>query len=270
MRQRAALRLEGLDVAPAFDEHDPARNQVRLGADLFLRGFDRARRCVGNEQMTSGGIRLFCQARKQVVDDAIEIACLTRGVDRDELMQRPSLITIINTNSPLRLDGPMSDGVIELATHGQAIVATPFTLAGAMSPATLAGALAQQNAEALFGIVLTQLVRPGAPVMYGAFTSNVDMRSGALVTINQLADMIAKIAGIQVNKKHVSGPQGVRGRNSDNNRLRQALMWEPEISLEEGLTSTYSWILAQIQKKAPFEVFEEKPGLAHPQLDSVR
>ena len=62
---------------------------------------------------------------------------------------------------------------------GQSVCITPFTLMGAMSPVTLAGALAQQNAEALAGIVLTQLVRPGAPVIYGAFTSNVDMKSGA-------------------------------------------------------------------------------------------
>jgi trimethylamine--corrinoid protein Co-methyltransferase len=66
-----------------------------------------------------------------------------------------------------------------LAEHGQAVVITPFTLMGAMAPVTLAAALAQQNAEALFGIVLAQAVRPGSPVMYGAFTSNVDMRSGA-------------------------------------------------------------------------------------------
>ncbi len=114
-----------------------------------------------------------------VVDDAIELTCLVRGIDRDELVRRPSLMTIINTNSPLRLDGPMSDGVIELAGHGQAVVATPFTLAGAMSPSSLAGALAQQNAEALFVIALAQAVRPGAPVVYGGFTSNVDMRTGS-------------------------------------------------------------------------------------------
>jgi trimethylamine---corrinoid protein Co-methyltransferase len=116
---------------------------------------------------------------RTVVDDAIEIVCLARGVDRDELLRRPSLITIINTNSPLRLDGPMSDGVIELATHGQAVVATPFTLAGAMSPSSLAGAIAQQNAEALFMVALAQAARPGSPVVYGGFTSNVDMRSGS-------------------------------------------------------------------------------------------
>jgi len=118
-------------------------------------------------------------AGQTVVDDAIEIACLARGVDRAMLLAQPSLMTIINTNSPLRLDGPMSDGLIEMAVHGQPVVATPFTLAGAMSPATLAGAIAQQNAEALFMVALAQLARAGAPTVYGGFTSNVDMRTGS-------------------------------------------------------------------------------------------
>ena len=66
-----------------------------------------------------------------------------------------------------------------LANLGQANCVTPFTLCGAMSPITLAGALAQQNAEALAGIALAQAVRPGAPVIYGGFTSNVDMKTGS-------------------------------------------------------------------------------------------
>jgi trimethylamine--corrinoid protein Co-methyltransferase len=73
----------------------------------------------------------------------------------------------------------MSEGLTEMALDGQAVVATPFTLAGAMSPVTLAGALAEQNAEALFMVALAQLARPGSPVVYGAFTSNVDMRTGS-------------------------------------------------------------------------------------------
>ena len=113
------------------------------------------------------------------VQDAIEVACLIRGVTPDDLLREPSLMTVINTNSPLRLDGPMGDGLMEMALHGQPVVATPFTLAGAMSPVSLAGALAQQNAEALFLVALSQIVRPGAPMVYGAFTSNVDMRTGA-------------------------------------------------------------------------------------------
>jgi trimethylamine--corrinoid protein Co-methyltransferase len=114
-----------------------------------------------------------------VVEDALEVVALARGVSRDELAANPSLITIINTNSPLRLDGPMSEGLIAMAEAGQAVVATPFTLAGAMTPVTLAAAIAQQNAEALFCVALTQIVRRGAPVVYGAFTSNVDMRTGS-------------------------------------------------------------------------------------------
>ncbi len=115
----------------------------------------------------------------QVVEDAIEVACVSRGIDRAQLAREPSLMTVVNTNSPLRLDGPMSDGLIAMAQAGQPVIATPFTLAGAMAPSTLAGALAQQHAEAMFVVALAQLVNPGTPMVYGGFTSNVDMRSGS-------------------------------------------------------------------------------------------
>jgi trimethylamine--corrinoid protein Co-methyltransferase len=111
--------------------------------------------------------------------DAIEIARLARGVSEAELLSEPSLITVINSSSPLRLDAPMLTGIMEMSARGQVVIMTPFTLAGAMAPVTVAGALAQQNAEALAGIAFTQIVRPGAPVVYGGFTSNVDMKSGA-------------------------------------------------------------------------------------------
>ena len=88
-------------------------------------------------------------------------------------------MTIVNTNSPLRLDIPMAEGLTAYAGAGQAVVVTPFTLSGAMSPVTIAGALAQQNAEALAVIALAQTINPGTPVIYGGFTSNVDMRTGA-------------------------------------------------------------------------------------------
>jgi GDP-D-mannose 3',5'-epimerase len=70
-----------------------------------------------------------------------------------------------------------------------------------------------------------------------------------LVTINQLADMIANIAGLSLGKTHVPGPQGVRGRNSDNTRLRQVLRWSPEVSLEDGLSRTYAWIEEQVRQQ---------------------
>ncbi|WP_417411004.1 trimethylamine methyltransferase family protein [Hoeflea sp.] len=111
--------------------------------------------------------------------DALEIARIGRGVTAEQMESEPSLFTIINASSPLRYDAPMLQGIIEMSSRNQVVVITPFTLAGAMAPVTIAGALVQQNAEALAGIAFTQLVRPGAPVVYGGFTSNVDMKSGA-------------------------------------------------------------------------------------------
>ena len=116
---------------------------------------------------------------RQRITDAIEMARIARGIDQDTLDREPSLFTVINSSSPLRLDTPMLHGILEMSARNQVIVMTPFTLAGAMAPVTLAGALAEQNAEALAGMVLTQVVRPGSPVVYGGFTSNVDMQSGA-------------------------------------------------------------------------------------------
>jgi len=112
-------------------------------------------------------------------DDGIDMAAIALGTDRDGLLERPAVLTVINSNSPRRLDGPMSEGLIAYARAGQPFAATPFTLSGAMAPATVAGATVQQNAEALAMIVLAQCVRPGTPVIYGGFTSNVDMKTGA-------------------------------------------------------------------------------------------
>jgi trimethylamine--corrinoid protein Co-methyltransferase len=111
--------------------------------------------------------------------DAIEMVKIARGVDDETLEREPSLFTVINSSSPLRLDTPMLEGVIQMARRNQVVVLTPFSLAGAMAPVTLAGALVEQHAEALAGLVMTQVVRPGAPFVYGGFTSNVDMKSGA-------------------------------------------------------------------------------------------
>ncbi len=111
--------------------------------------------------------------------DGIEMARIARGVSVDTLREQPSVWTVINTNSPLQLDIPMLQGIIEMSSMGQPVVITPFTLSGAMAPVTIAGALVLQNAEALAAIAFSQMVRAGAPVMYGGFTSNVDMKSGS-------------------------------------------------------------------------------------------
>ena len=111
--------------------------------------------------------------------DAIEMTRIARGVDDTTLEGQPSLYSVINASTPLRYDTVMLHGIQEMSARNQCIVITPFTLAGAMAPVTVAGALVLQNAEALAGIAYTQVIRPGAPVIYGGFTSNVDMRSGS-------------------------------------------------------------------------------------------
>ena len=111
--------------------------------------------------------------------DSVEMLRITHGLSAADVEATPVTYSVINVNSPRRFDEAMCEGLMALANLGQANCVTPFTLCGAMSPITLAGALAQQNAEALAGIALAQAVRPGAPVIYGGFTSNVDMKTGS-------------------------------------------------------------------------------------------
>jgi trimethylamine---corrinoid protein Co-methyltransferase len=120
----------------------------------------------------------YCRGQAQLAD-CFEMLRIAHGIDATTFQAEARCYSICNTNSPLQLDVPMTEGIIEFAAHGQLMIVTPFTLAGAMAPVTIPGALTLAHAEALFGIVLTQLVRPGAPVMYGSFTSNVDMKSGS-------------------------------------------------------------------------------------------
>lgn len=121
---------------------------------------------------------VFCRGAGQV-RDSFEMIRIARGLSQEEFARVPRCYTVINTNSPLQLDVPMTQGIIDFAEAGQMLIATPFCLAGAMAPITVAGALSLQHAEALAAITLYQIVRPGAPILYGSFASNVDMRSGS-------------------------------------------------------------------------------------------
>jgi GDP-D-mannose 3', 5'-epimerase len=87
-------------------------------------------------------------------------------------------------------------------------------------------------------------------LMRSDYYQPLNLGQDRMVSINELASMIARIAGIDLRKKHVPGPQGVRGRNSDNTRLKEVLRWEPQISLEEGLKRTYLWIQQQVREAA--------------------
>ena len=116
---------------------------------------------------------------RERVDDVMEMVRIASAVPEAEFSATARMFTNINTNSPMKIDGPMMDGAMRCAERGQGVIITPFTLAGAMAPITVAGAVAQQTAEALAGIAVCQLLAPGARCVYGGFVSNVDMKSGA-------------------------------------------------------------------------------------------
>jgi trimethylamine--corrinoid protein Co-methyltransferase len=113
------------------------------------------------------------------VEDVMEMVRIAGGLSETEFEAVPRMYTNINSTSPLKHDHPMIDGSLRLIRRGQAVIVTPFTLAGAMAPVTMAGAVAQSIAEALAAITLFQWVKPGCPCVIGTFTSNVDMKSGA-------------------------------------------------------------------------------------------
>lgn len=213
--------------------------------------------------LTLSDLCFHCTAigRGRVVD-GIEMMAIARGISLEEMRAAPGVITIISVNSPRLLDDAMADGLIAMAEHGQPVTVTPFTLMGAMTPVTLAAALSQQNAEALFGLVLTQLASPGAPVMYGAFTSNVDMRSGA-PTFGTPENTKANIIAGQLARRY-NLPYRTSNSNASNAVDLQAT-YETEMStwgavlgganmiyhaagwLEGGLTASYEKLVLDVE-----------------------
>ena len=149
--------VEPQDVPPHLRHYAMTRAQLELGDKTMF---------------------VYSRGRKQV-QEAFEMIRLGLKLSDDAFAGNIWALTGINTNSPRMLDRPMAQGIIDFARAGQLSVITPFCLAGAMAPITVAGALTLQHAEALAGITLAQLARPGAPVCYGGFSSNVDMKSGA-------------------------------------------------------------------------------------------
>src|SRR3954464_4031613 len=110
--------------------------------------------------------------------DTIAMSSILFG-SREAIEKTPATISLINCNSPLRWDDRMLEAQFEYSAAGQPVVLTPFILMGAMSPVTIPAALVQQIVEALSGIALSQLIRPGTPVIFGSFLSNIDMQSGS-------------------------------------------------------------------------------------------
>ncbi|MDQ6712847.1 MAG: trimethylamine methyltransferase family protein [Candidatus Dormibacteraeota bacterium] len=110
--------------------------------------------------------------------DSVEMSSILFG-GRANIERTPALLALVNVNSPLRYDDRMLGALMTYAEANQPVIVTPFLMAGAMSPMGLVGTLAQQTAEALAGIALIQLIRPGAPCIYGSFLTNIDMQSGS-------------------------------------------------------------------------------------------
>ncbi len=127
--------------------------------------------------------------------DSVAMAEILFG--RETIRNDPAVMAIINASSPLRFDDRMFSAVEVYARAGQAVIITPFIIAGAMSPTTIAATLAQQNAEALFGICYAQMLNPGSPCVYGSFLTNIDMKTGA-PCFGTPASTLALYAGAQL------------------------------------------------------------------------
>jgi trimethylamine--corrinoid protein Co-methyltransferase len=168
------------------------------------------------------------------VEDVMEMVRLAAGLSHAEFEATPRMYTNINSTSPLKHDVPMIDGCLRLIRRGQAVIVTPFTLAGAMAPVTMAGAVTLSIAEALSAIALFQHVRPGAPCVIGTFTSNVDMKSGApafgtpeYMRATQMTGQMARFYGL---------PMRASGTCAANVPDGQA-MWETSNSLWSAVQS---------------------------------
>ena len=206
------VHLMGNQVAPPIEL--PPNNRH---LDTYLAALTLTDKVISAVPIGSGRVR-----------DLVEMVALARGETLDDLAARPGVIGNINVNSPRKLDEEMANGAMELARLNQATVVTPFTLMGAMTPVTMGAALTQQNAEALLGITLVQLTRPGAPVVYGGFTSNVDMRSGA-PTFGTPENAKANLAGGQFARRY-GLPYRTSACNASNTVDAQAT-WETMMAL---------------------------------------
>jgi trimethylamine--corrinoid protein Co-methyltransferase len=205
---------------------------------------------------------------REITADAVAMAKLAFG---DVLEGGPVIGGVINASSPLRYDDRMLGGLITFARAGQATIVTPFILAGAMSPISIAAALAQQNAEALAGVALTQLVHPGAPVIYGGFTTNVDMRTGS-PAFGTPEGAWALAVGAQLARRYGLPYRGSGSLNTSKTPDAQAAtetawtIWPAVLShtnfimhavgwLEGGLTVSFEKIMLDLESLAMFQHF---------------
>ena len=171
---------------------------------------------------------------RERVEDVMEMVRIAGGMSDEQFAAIPHMYTNINSTSPLKHDHPMIDGCLRLIRKGQAVVVSPFTLAGAMAPVTMAGAVTQSIAEALCAIALFQYVAPGCNCVIGTFTSNVDMKSGApafgtpeYMRATQMTGQLARFYGLPMRASGVCAANVPDGQ----------AMWETSNSLWSAVQS---------------------------------
>ena len=277
--------VELTKLAHAADESTCLQSGVTEAADIpetsryldldyaCLRWSDKPYVCYG----TSG----------EKAADAVELAAIACG-GLDEIERSPVLIGVVNPNSPLVWDHLMADALFEWARAGQPVAVTPFLLAGATAPLTVASGLALQVAEALSGIALIQAIRPRTPCLFGSFFTAVDMRTGG-PAFGTPESVLGTIAGGQLARRYGVPLRG-GGALCSSNTLDAAAAAESTMTLwatmlagcdlvmhaagwlEGGLTASYEKFVLDIELLRMFTMIDE--GIAideeHFALDAVR
>ena len=213
--------------------------------------------------------------------DAVELAALVFG-GRDALADEPAFLGIVNPNSPLIWDYRMTDALIAWAEAGQAVVVTPFLLAGGTAPVSVAGALSIQVAEALSGVALAQTVRPGVPCLYGSFFTALDMRTGS-PAFGTPESTFGILAGAQLARRYglpFRGGGGLASANSVDGQAAaetQQMLWATMLAgtdlvlhaagwLEGGLTASFEKFALDLELLNMFERLREGIGFSEQEL----
>lgn len=203
-------------------------------------------------------------------NDTIEMASIVFG-GREKIARNPVLLALINVNSPRLYDTRMLDSLVTYAQARQPLIITPFILAGAMSPVAVGGTLVQQNAEALAGITLTQVISPGTPVVYGSFLSNSDMQSGSPAFGTPESAAALFVSGQMARKYKLpfrSGGGLTSSKVADGQAMWEATMtyWPTFLActnfvlhaagwLESGLTASYEKFVMDVELLRIMKVF---------------
>ncbi len=201
--------------------------------------------------------------------DAVDLAAIVCG-GRDAIAERPAIMGVVNPNSPLVWDSLMVDALREWATANQPVLVTPFLLAGATAPVSIAGGLAIQVAEALSGVALAQILRPGVPCLFGSFFTAVDMRTGG-PAFGTPESVLGTLAGGQLARRYGLPYRGGGGLCSANAVDAQAsaetamTLWATVLArsdfvlhaagwLEGGLTTSYEKLVIDLELLRMFSV----------------